>query len=129
MLQQSESIQTALRDASKEVQLDLLLVGLLKEAPSESGQRYIAVALHIAKNKPKEESTGYIVQLAQAWLDHLIMPMRAISLNRVKTVPTGSQTPTVEKTATEVETATRKEQERLRSEASIKPSLLPDETR
>ncbi|KAK7047909.1 hypothetical protein VNI00_006237 [Paramarasmius palmivorus] len=102
----------ALRDAHSNVKLDMLLIGLLDMAPHLDGQRYVAVALHVAGNKGDDS----VVNLAQAWFDNLIMPMKAISSNAAKIIPSDSMTPTIDKTFGKMESATRKDQGRLRSD-------------
>jgi len=50
--------------------LDELLLGMLDHAPDPSGQRYVAVVLHIANTKGSDAVT----EAAKAWLDYLFFP-------------------------------------------------------
>jgi hypothetical protein len=52
--------------------LDKLLDAMLEHALSDDGKRYVAVALHIAHNKGGDA----VVNLAQAWMDHLFLPSK-----------------------------------------------------
>lgn len=64
-----EKLKTA---SGNKYRLDKLLDEMLIQAPSESGKRYVAVALHIAHTK----GGNAIVEVAQAWMDHLFLPSK-----------------------------------------------------
>ena len=59
-----------LRAADKRYRLDNLLSAMLLHAPEPSGQRYVAICLHIAHGKGEDG----IFNAAKAWLDHLLLP-------------------------------------------------------
>ena len=59
-----------LRAADKRYRLDGLLSAMLLHAPEPSGQRYVAICLHIAHGKGEDG----IVSAAKAWLDYLFLP-------------------------------------------------------
>lgn len=63
--------QAILKEANQDrYRLDELLLGMLEHAPDPSGQRYVAVVLHIANTK----GTGAVTEAAKAWLDYLFFP-------------------------------------------------------
>ncbi|KAF9531568.1 hypothetical protein CPB83DRAFT_833263 [Crepidotus variabilis] len=86
-----------------------LLTAMITHAPDPLGKRYVAVALHIAHQKGADDVVG----IAKAWLEHLFLPMLAISIHD-KTEPSGSQTPTLDATVQVIEFADRSEQAELR---------------
>ena len=59
-----------LRAADSRYRLDDLLHAMLKHAPHPSGRRYVAVCLHIARQKGADG----VVNAAKAWLDNLLLP-------------------------------------------------------
>ncbi|KAJ7053922.1 hypothetical protein C8F01DRAFT_1165324 [Mycena amicta] len=99
---------------------------MLDEAPHPRGARYVSVVLHIAATKDDEsssadekdsmgESSGdekdsCVVSVAQAWLDHLMLPMLTMSIDD----PASSQTSTLDETVTVIESADRTEQQQFR---------------
>ncbi|KAJ7799921.1 hypothetical protein B0H14DRAFT_2901689 [Mycena olivaceomarginata] len=101
--------RTRLRQSDTRFRLDDLLVGMLQQAPDPCGQRYVAVALHIAH----EKGTDAVIDVAKAWLDYLFLPMLAIA-RASRTEPTSSQTPTIDTTVQHIEGADRSEQAKLR---------------
>ena len=63
--------QTLLQEASEDrYRLDELLLGMLDHAPDLSGQRYVAIVLHIANKK----GVAAVTDAAKAWLDYLFFP-------------------------------------------------------
>ena len=61
---------TRLRAADKRCRLDDLLSAMLIHAPQQSGERYVAICIHIAHQKGEDG----IVNAAKAWLDNLLLP-------------------------------------------------------
>jgi len=61
-----------LQAADKRYRLDDLLSAMLEHAPHPLGQRYVAVALHIAHEKGVET----VVDVAKAWMDYLLLPSK-----------------------------------------------------
>ena len=60
--------RTLLQEASEDrYRLDELLLGMLDHVPDPSGQRYVAIVLHIANKK----GIAAVTDAAKAWLDHL----------------------------------------------------------
>jgi len=53
--------------------IDELLLGMLDDAPDPSGQRYVAIVLHIASGKGSEA----VIDAAKAWFDHLFLPSQS----------------------------------------------------
>jgi hypothetical protein len=68
--------RTRLRQSDTRFRLDDLLVGMLQQAPDPCGQRYVAVALHIAH----EKGTDAVIDVAKAWLDYLFLPSPCLHL-------------------------------------------------
>lgn len=64
-----------LRAANDEYRLDELLSAMLVHAPHPGGQRYVAVALHIAQGKGVE----VLIELGKAWLEDLLFPSLSFS--------------------------------------------------
>lgn len=61
-----------LRAANKRYRLDDFLSAMLVHAPHPPGQRYVAVALHIAHEKGEDA----VVDVAKAWMDNLFLPSK-----------------------------------------------------
>ena len=61
---------TRLRAADKRCRLDDLLSAMLIHAPQPSGERYVAICIHIAHQKGEDG----IVNAAKAWLNNLLLP-------------------------------------------------------
>jgi hypothetical protein len=99
--------------AKKNYRLDKLLYTMVKDAPHPSGQRYIAVCLHIAHQKGEDG----VVNAAKAWLDHLLLPMLATS-KAIRTDPSSSQTPTIADTLAHIESASPNDQHVLRAKVA-----------
>ena len=59
-----------LRAADGRYRLDDLLHAMWKHAPHPSGRRYVAVCLHISRQKGADG----VVNAAKAWLDNLLLP-------------------------------------------------------
>lgn len=57
-----------LREESDDYKLDLMVYGMLKEAPHPAGKRYVASALLVANEK------GTVMLLANAWMTRLFIP-------------------------------------------------------
>lgn len=116
-----------LREADQRYRLDTLLTAMLEHAPHPLGQRYVAIALHIAHRKGQDA----VVDLAKAWLDYLFLPSQFLTSyylleltrrdhlvltmsRKTRTEPSGSQTPTIDTTLQHIEGADRSEQGGLR---------------
>jgi len=70
---------TLLQEASEDrYRLDELLLGMLDHAPDPSGQRYVAIVLHIANKK----GIDAVTDAAKAWLDHLFFPSQFRPMTR-----------------------------------------------
>jgi len=110
---------------------------MLEHAPDSSGQRYVAIVLHIANKK----GIAAITDAAKAWLDYPFFPsqfMSSMSLRTnllldhlvltlsksTKTVRSSSQTPTLDDTATQIQIVTRAEQHDLRAAVSTSLSFF-----
>ncbi|KAF9481634.1 hypothetical protein BDN70DRAFT_919709 [Pholiota conissans] len=63
------------REQPDHYHLDEFLRAMLDHAPHPLGKRYVAVALYIAQKKGAEA----VVTLANAWMEHLFLPMWVIS--------------------------------------------------
>lgn len=63
-----------LKAANDKYRLDKLLDAMFQYAPSDSGKRYVAVALRIAHKKGED----IVVNVAQAWMDHLFLPSKIL---------------------------------------------------
>ena len=119
--------QALLKEANQDrYRLDELLLGMLDHAPDPSGQRYVAVVLHIANTK----GSGAVMEAAKAWLDYLFFPSllqmccichnsliishSVLALSKTtKMEPSTTQTPNFDATALQIGGATRSEQSRL----------------
>ncbi|KAK7685383.1 hypothetical protein QCA50_011246 [Cerrena zonata] len=86
---------------------------MLLFAPTESGKRYIAFGLHIARDRGADD----VVEVAEPWM-HSILPMLILSIQSSSAVdPSSSETPTLDdETAQQMEAATRSDQARLRGQ-------------
>lgn len=62
--------EALLRAVTTKYRLDDVIRGMLMYAPHPLGQRYAAVALHIAHGKGAEA----VVSVATAWFDKLLLP-------------------------------------------------------
>ncbi|KAJ7049609.1 hypothetical protein C8F01DRAFT_1182500 [Mycena amicta] len=110
----------------QQYQLDKLLDAMLDNAPHPEGARYVAVVLHVAATKDDESSStladdkvSCVVSVAKAWLDHLMLPMLAISLDR-RSEAVSIQTPTLDETADVIASADRTEQQRFRHALALR---------
>ncbi|KAF8880658.1 hypothetical protein BD779DRAFT_1548252 [Infundibulicybe gibba] len=65
-----------LRAAHHRYRLDDLLSAMLKHAPQECGKRYVAVALHIARDK----GGTTVVNVARSWMEHLFLPVSTLAV-------------------------------------------------
>jgi hypothetical protein len=59
-----------LRVANRRCRLDDLLSSMVIHAPHPLGQRYVAVSLHIARQKGEDA----VINLAKAWMEQLFLP-------------------------------------------------------
>lgn len=91
-----------------------LLYALLDNAPTEEGQRYVATTILVKVQADPATRKGYLVALAEAWLVHLLFPVKAAGHKR-KNPPSDHQTPPLHDTATLIERATRGDQSAFRS--------------
>ncbi|KAH9168291.1 hypothetical protein EDB89DRAFT_2074117 [Lactarius sanguifluus] len=101
-----------LREAETRYRLDDLLSAMLEHAPHPLGRRYVAVTLHVARQKGEDG----VVNAAKAWLDGLLLPMLAVS-KAIKTWPVSSQTPTAKQ---HIESASRNDQRVLRAKVALR---------
>jgi len=100
-----------------------LLFSLMHYAPGASSTATPAGSLHVANEILKvtdkagtseEEKLQALLDLAQAWFQHLLVPIHSIT--RVRTAaPSDSETPTLQDTETLIEKASCNDQKALRS--------------
>ncbi|KAL9710065.1 hypothetical protein Ac2012v2_007127 [Leucoagaricus gongylophorus] len=84
-------------------------MAMLDHAPTNSGKRYVATCLAIARTKRVDAVT----EVADQWLEHMFFKMLPVS--RATTIqPTASFTPNFNNTAQQIEKADHTEQEALR---------------
>jgi hypothetical protein len=121
-----------LRGADSQWNLHAFLHGLLENAPTADGRRYVAVVLHIAHLAEKSgEDAEAVIGVARAWKEYLFRPSSFLQwlpslylnsfLSLVQTLarnfqhfPSDCQTPTLDNTAAEILSATRGGQQHLR---------------
>ncbi|KAH8995216.1 hypothetical protein EDB86DRAFT_2829534 [Lactarius hatsudake] len=102
-----------LREAETRYRLDDLLSAMLEHAPHPLGRRYVAVSLHVARQKGEDG----VVNAAKAWLDDLLLPMLAVS-KAMKSWPVSSrQTPTAKQ---DIESASRNDQRVLKAKVALR---------
>ncbi|KAH9003344.1 hypothetical protein EDB86DRAFT_2826509 [Lactarius hatsudake] len=110
-----------LRAADSQYHLDDLLGAMLEHAPHPLGQRYVAVCLHLAHQRGEDE----VVNIAKAWLDYLLLPILAASVD-INSEPPTSQTFTID---THIESASPDDQSILRDNYRCAVTKIFDRTR